>query len=60
MQRGPATAEGGRCAGWITEGSDMKMLWDRLRLRAWLLFCCHVWLPWLFYKHRRRSRNTRS
>ena len=60
IQRGPATAKGGRGAGRITEGADMKMLWDRLRLCAWLLFCCHVWLPWLLYKHRRRSRNTRS
>ena len=31
--------------------------WQRLRAAAWLWFCCHVWLPWLFYKHRRRQRH---
>ena len=34
----------------------MKLLWDRLRLGIWLFFCCHVWLPWLFYKHRHRRK----
>ena len=31
-----------------------------MRLRAWLLFCCYAWLPWLFYKHRRRSHKAES
>ena len=39
---------------------NLKMLWGRLRLLVWLWFCCHVWLPWLFYKHRRRSRKAGS
>ena len=37
----------------------MKLLWDRFRLAAWLLFCSQVWIPWLVFKHRRRSREQR-
>ncbi len=39
--------KGGHCASRhaFGMGFSMKMIWGRLRLGAWLLFTCHVWLP---------------
>ena len=34
--------------------------WQRLRLAAWLYFAAYVWLPWLFFKHRRRQHKRRN
>ena len=40
----------------------MKRLWHRFRLATWLLLASQIRLPWLVFKHRRRSRKplTRS
>ena len=34
----------------------MKQLWDRCRLTTWLLITSHIRIPWLVFKHHRRSR----